>query len=177
MPATKKVLLVLTHGNVPCEALVPTEMLRRVGAHVTVASVQTETTIVNCSMGINIVADTKFEDLTEDDFDAVILPGGLDASKTMAANKDMQNLFRKYHAAGKLIALICAGPTLLAAAGIAPGSRITSYPTVKSTFSDYEYVEENVPCSWHVFPFAMAILEYLLGKEATDKLRASSLIY
>ncbi|KAI8048536.1 protein DJ-1 [Syncephalis plumigaleata] len=167
MATTKRALYLITKGSVSCEIIVPLEMLRRAGVHVTLASVHTETTTVHR------------------EYDAVILPGGLDPSKIMASSDLVKQIVQQHHSAGKLVAFICAGPTVLAASGIAKGSRITSYPTVKSEFADYEYVEERVVIDKNIitsrapgttFPFAMAIIEYLLGKESADKLRRSSLI-
>ncbi|RKP25750.1 dj-1 protein, partial [Syncephalis pseudoplumigaleata] len=157
------------------------EMLRRAGVHVTLASVQTESTTVECNMGINIVADKPAE---EADYDAVILPGGLGGSKTMAASELVKQTLKQYHEAGKLVALICAGPTVLAAAGIAKGGKITSYPSVKSEFAGKHMRCSSLPLLLQlhvrgpgtVFPFAMAIIEHLLGKAAADKLRSSCLI-
>jgi putative intracellular protease/amidase len=63
----------------------------------------------------------------------------------MASNQQVLSLIRSYYDSGRLVAAICAGPTVLAAAGIAHNAQITSYPSMRSKLDKtYQYCEDTV---------------------------------
>ncbi|KAI9592024.1 class I glutamine amidotransferase-like protein [Syncephalis fuscata] len=110
---------------------------------VTVASVDTETVEVLSDTKIKMIADVPFSAVNQDEYDAIVVPGGISAH-TLSQNEEVKRLLQRYHAQGKLLALICAAPTILAAAKVAPGIRITSYPLFEDHFEDYVYVKDPV---------------------------------
>ena len=75
--------------------------------------------------------DTTFDQVTADEFDALLLPGGEVNARTLRNNAEAQALVRQIDAQGKPIAVICHAPWLLISAGLVRGRKMTSSPDVK----------------------------------------------
>jgi protease I len=75
--------------------------------------------------------DTTFNQVTADEFDALLLPGGEANARALRDNADAQALVRQIDAQGKPIAVICHAPWLLISAGLVRGRKMTSSPDVK----------------------------------------------
>jgi protein deglycase len=83
--------------------------------------------IVRGSHDIKVVSDRLIrEDLI--DYDMIFLPGGLPGATNLKADHRVLDLLRQFDKKGKWIAAICAAPSVLAAAGIIEGRKLTSYP-------------------------------------------------
>lgn len=87
---------------------------------------------VQCSRDVVICPDTPLEAAKDSRYDAVILPGGLEGSKNLASSKVVGEILKKQESEGRLLAAICAAPTVFAAHGIGLGKRVTSYPSMQS---------------------------------------------
>jgi len=123
-----RVLIPLASGVEELEAVTLIDVLRRGGIDVTSASL-TETLPVKGSRGVTLLADASWASLDVAGFDALVLPGGGKGTEHLAADTRVLDAVRSFDAAGKLVAAICAAPTLLAAAGILKGRKATCYPT------------------------------------------------
>ena len=66
-----------------------------------------------------------------EEFDAVLLPGGVLNADTLRIEKKAQEFVRKMDEQGKPIAVICHGPWLLVSAGLVKGRKLTSWPTLQ----------------------------------------------
>jgi protein DJ-1 len=174
---TKKALVLIAHGTEEMEAIIPVDVLRRAGIHTTLASVESEKT-VKCSRDVRIQSDALLTEVASQPFDAIVIPGGLGGAKTMSSHQQVLSLIRSYYDSGRLVASICAGPTVLAAAGIAHNAQITSYPSVRSKLDkDYQYREDDVVQDKNLITsrgpgtamaFALAIARYLVGDQTTN---------
>lgn len=92
---------------------------------------------VKGSRDIFIVPDKSLDEAVCDgQYDAVVLPGGLGGANAMRESKAVGELLRAQEASGRLIAAICAAPTVLAQHGIATGKSVTSYPAMKPQLED-----------------------------------------
>lgn len=120
----KRVLCILESGFEEIEAIAPVDLLRRAGIKVVMAGVSNIE--ITGKSGIRIHAEAWLTDLSEDDFDALFLPGG-PAVMELRNNAEVIGLIRAFHAAGKPIAAICAAPLLLKDAGVLSGERITAH--------------------------------------------------
>ena len=94
--------------------------------------------------------DTQLRDARADDFDALVLPGGVMNPDKLRTNPDAVSFARAFADAGKPIAAICHGPWMLVEAGIAKGRKLTSWPSLKTditnaggTWVDEVVVEDN----------------------------------
>lgn len=86
-------------------------MLARAGVRVTIAAVNEDRVdrVVTLAQGTMIQADKSIEHCVNDEFDAIVVPGGSGA-KVLGASATLTELLRKQKAAGKLFGGICAGP-------------------------------------------------------------------
>lgn len=75
--------------------------------------------------------DLALEDVHADDFDAVLLPGGVRNADMLRASRHAQQFVRELDAQGKPLGVICHGPWLLISAGLVRGRTLTSWPTLQ----------------------------------------------
>lgn len=120
----KRVIVPVANGFEEIEAVVVIDILRRAGIDVVVAGV--DGTDVLGSHGIALRCDVSIEEC--DSADAIVLPGGMPGSQRLKENEAVRALVARFHAEGKLVAAICAAPTVLEACGILAGRRATSHP-------------------------------------------------
>jgi protease I len=77
--------------------------------------------------GHNFVLNATFNDVREQDYDALLIPGGR-APEYLRMNPRVLDIVRHFAGTNKPIAALCHGPQILAAAGILRGRRVTAYP-------------------------------------------------
>ncbi|KAF3421249.1 hypothetical protein E2986_06392 [Frieseomelitta varia] len=181
----KTALLLIADGSEEMEAVITTDVLRRVGIDVTVAGL-TENPCVKCSRDVKICVDAKLSDAVNQKYDVVILPGGLNGSKAFANSSEVGKLLQQQEQENRLIAAICAAPTALKIHGIAKGKKITSYPAMKDQLTDYyKYLEDKVVIDGNLitsrgpataFAFSLAIAEKLIDKQTADD-TAKAMLY
>jgi 4-methyl-5(b-hydroxyethyl)-thiazole monophosphate biosynthesis len=143
-----KALLLLAEGFEETEAVTVIDVLRRAGIEVIVAALHASP--VRGSHDIALVADTTLDALGGVDghgFDALVLPGGMPGAKHLREDPRVLELVRSFVASEKLTAAVCAGPTVLEAAGVLSGRRATSYPghTLPSALYREDQVVEDGP--------------------------------
>ena len=147
----KKVAVLLSQGFEECEALTTVDVLRRAG--LTCDMVGVEAIETTGSHGISVLADrTLTEDM--DDYDMVVLPGGLPGAEHLRDDARVIALLRCFDAQGKFIAAICAAPMALKAAGVTDGRAFTSYPVSYTHLDVYKrqaLAGESFPRPYHPF--------------------------
>lgn len=178
-----KALVILAEGHEEIEAITPIDLLRRVGINVTVAGLTSKE--VKGSHGLITVADTTLDEYS-DDFDALILPGGMPGTTNLENSNKVIELVKKAEAnSSKVCAAICAAPRVLYKAGILKGKNFTCYPGVEDEILDGKHSAENVVIDGNVITsrgvgtaidFSLAIVEYLVDTYAADIL-SSKIIY
>lgn len=178
----KKVALLLADGFEEVEAVTPVDFLRRAGIEVIVTSIAELK--VTGSHDIVILADTTLDTLG-DDLDGIILPGGMPGAANLAQSKALIALIRKMNKSSKLLAAICAAPALvLGKSELLEGRKFTCYPGFENEISGAKFSTESVVLDGNILTsrgpgtaaeFAIAIIEYLLGKEAAETVKKSTL--
>lgn len=180
----KKALIILAEGFEEIEAVTVIDVLRRAGIGVTVAGLSALQ--VKASRGVIIMAEKKLNEVTKD-FDALILPGGSTGAANLAASEESGSLIKSMYQDNKIIAAICAAPSVvLAPLGILKGKSVTGYPGMTENFGkDTKYKEDSVVVDGNIITshgpatvllFALAIVEKLIGKEASDKVAKATLV-
>jgi len=81
-----------------------------------------------------------------DDYDALLIPGGLTSPDLMRQSKRMRRFVRRFDEDGKPIAVICHGPWLLISAGVVEGRTLTSWPGIRDDVENAggEWVNRSV---------------------------------
>ncbi len=128
-----KVAVLTTDGVEQVELLEPKKALEEAGARVTVISpkggkVQGFTHHDKADI---IPVDMELNSANPDEFDAVLLPGGVINADALRIEKKAQEFVRKIDQHGKPVFVICHGPWLLVSAGFTKGRKLTSWPTLQ----------------------------------------------
>jgi protease I len=130
----KRILIVATNGFEQAELEVPRDKLKGAGAEVHVAAPDGE--VIKgwdeTDWGRPVSVDKKIDDAKVDDYDAIILPGGVMNPDHLRVNNEVLELIRGFFDAGKIVAAVCHAPWLLVEAGIAKGRMMTSYNSIKT---------------------------------------------
>ena len=183
--ATKTALLILAEGAEEMEAVIAVDVMRRAKIEVVVAGLSGDG-IVTCSRGINIKPDKNLADVKDNLYDALVLPGGGKGAKNLAESSYVETVMKNHYNNDKLIAAICAGPTVLAAHGVGKSKKVTCYPSVKGKIQDYVYSEDNVVRDGNIvtsrgpgtaFDFALEIVNILVGQDEANKLKGDMLLH
>lgn len=111
------------------ELWIPYYRLKEEGVDVTVVGSGTAQTY-HGKYGIPVQVDKNAADVTADQFDAVIIPGGYAPDK-MRVHDAMVSLVRDMFAKGKVVASICHGGWMLVSANVLSGKKATSYVAIK----------------------------------------------
>ena len=137
-----KALILLAEGFEETEAVTVIDLLRRSDIHVTVAGLTSLR--VTGSHGISIVADTLFDEVEKLDFSHLILPGGQPGTNNLKNDNRVLELVKRFQKEERILAAICAAPTVLLKAGVIDSVKITSFPGEKENFNPLNYSEQSV---------------------------------
>ena len=171
----KKVLVPLAPGCEELEAVTIIDILRRGGVQVTTAGMREGP--VKASRDVVLVPDVTLKQaLAADDFDMVVIPGGMGGSQALMECDPFIAYIKRMADQGKPTGAICAAPMILGKAGLLDGRSFTAYPGVldAETFVDAVYTGAAVECDSGVITsrgpgtamdFALAVLELLAGRE------------
>lgn len=121
-------LVPLADGFEDIEAVSIIDVLRRGGVNVVTASLNAETAVVSAH-GIRMFADALLAGVVENEYDAIILPGGGDGTENLKKSEILLQRLRRQKAQGGVVAAICAAPLALEAAGVIGDEEVTVYPS------------------------------------------------
>jgi protease I len=79
-----------------------------------------------------VKVDRTVEEVSVDDYDALLVPGGVGNPDQLRGDENAVNFVREFAAAKKPMAVICHGPWVLVEAGVARGLTLTSWPTLRT---------------------------------------------
>jgi protease I len=128
------VLIVATDGFEEWELFGPRQILQKRGAEVVLASLKLDPiqATVHDDPGKTIRPDLTIDDANADDFDALILPGGVRNPDQLRLHGNVIELIRAFDRQGKPIGAICHGPWLLIEADLLRGRTATSWPSIRT---------------------------------------------
>ncbi|WP_293876437.1 MULTISPECIES: type 1 glutamine amidotransferase domain-containing protein [unclassified Sphingomonas] len=133
--AQARVLMIATDGFEQDELFKPRQALIDAGATVTLASIATDPIqgVVNDSeKGESITPELTLEDVDTDDYDALVLPGGVGNPDKMRLEERAIEIVTEFMEDDKIVAAICHAPWLLVEADVVDGRRVTSWPSVRT---------------------------------------------
>lgn len=172
-----KVLIPLANGFEDIEAVTIIDVLRRGGVEVVTASVH-ETPEVRSAHGVDMRADALLDEIEDDVFDAIVLPGGGEGTENLKACEPLIRRLRRQHEENRLLCAICAAPTVLAFAGVLDEDvHVTCYPTCQMDLdrewspapvvSDGTVITGQAPGS--AMLFSLVVLQALAGTPIAKK--------
>lgn len=176
-----RVLVPLANGCEELEAVTIIDLLRRAGIEVVSASLIDGP--VYCSRGTVLLADSLLEAVQDEDFDMLVLPGGLPGADHLNADPRIHRLINRLAAADKPVAAICAAPKVLVENGILNGRKLTAYPGALAAIdtSRVSLTDQPVQVDGKVITsrgpgtamdFSLQLIETLLGKAARQQVEA-----
>lgn len=146
-------LLIAPEGTEEPEFRDPQEALTGAGATVHVVSARTgEIQTVNSDLkpGGSYTANKTFSEVSADDYDAVVIPGGTVGADKLRGDAEAVAFIRAFFEQGKPVGAICHAPWTLIEADVVKGRTLTSYPTVQTdlrnagaTWQDKEVVVDQ----------------------------------
>lgn len=144
----KRVAALVAHGFEQIELFDPKDALIAAGATVDVVSPEKNTVRGwnHTEWGKEVSVDRPLDQARADDYDALLLPGGVMNPDRLRMIPKAVEFVRQFFDDGKPIAVICHGPWTLVEADVVRGLKITSYPSVKTDLRNAgaEWVDEEV---------------------------------
>jgi 4-methyl-5(b-hydroxyethyl)-thiazole monophosphate biosynthesis len=166
----------LSNGFEDIEAFTVIDVLRR--ADIAIDTVGVPGTMIISKSGVRITTDKKFSEVNPEDYDGIIIPGGEENVKNLSNYLPLLSAIEKLNAKGKLIAAICAAPTILAKLGLLRDKKATIYPGLEKVLSyprgEKVVVDKNIITSQGpgtALEFALKIVEILAGTNKALSLR------
>ena len=167
-----KVLLILADGFEEIEAVSLIDIMRRGGIEVTTAHLNKA--LVLGANDITIMADISIDDISQNEFDMVVLPGGWGGTNILAEDSRVQNILKDFKNSNRYIGAMCAAPYALHTAGVL-NHNYTCYPSVEEKIrldgysADKKVVIDNMVITSRgpatAICFGLEIVKILIGEE------------
>ena len=134
MTTSKRVAILSENGFEESELTSPKKAMEDAGIKVDIVSPQKEKVKGwdHDHWSIELPVDINITNARIEDYDALVIPGGVMNPDLMRVNKDCVEFARNFLESGKPVAAICHGPQLLIETGLLDGRTMTSYPAVKT---------------------------------------------
>ncbi len=176
-----KIAIFLAEGLEEIEGLTVVDILRRAGVEVTTVAVSGKMEVTG-GHGITILADKLFENVDFAEVDGVVLPGGMPGTTNLMNHGGVNEVIKQFAKEQKLVAAICAAPSVLGQAGLLKGKHATSYPGFEEQLTGAVVSADKVVRDGNIvtsrgmgtaIPFALELTAYFLGQEKADEIKDS----
>ncbi|MTH44694.1 protein deglycase YajL [Intestinirhabdus alba] len=181
-------LVCLAPGSEETEAVTAIDLLVRGGIRVTTASVASDgdLTIV-CSRGVRLLADAPLVAVADGDYDAIVLPGGLQGAECFRDSPLLVETVRQFHLSGRIVAAICAvAATVFIPHDLFPVGNMTGFPGLKDRIPADRWQDKRVVWDPRVklltsqapgtaIDFGLKLIDLLAGREKAHEV-ASQLV-
>ncbi len=175
----KKILVPLAPGFEEIEAVTIIDILRRAGAQVVAAGLEKKN--VTGAHGIHLVVDSVLADELDEDWDMIVLPGGVPGTPNLAADERLKNLLVTQAKRERHTAAVCAAPSVLEKAGVTIGKQITIHPTWADKLDLSNYTAKRVQVDGNIITgcsagaameFAFELVKQLYGTAKVEEINA-----
>ena len=170
----------LAEGFEETEAVATIDVLRRAELPVKTVAVGTAGTLVAGAHGIPVQADIAEAEVTTDDMEAVVLPGGMPGTLNLERSETVKHSVTFCVENEKLTAAICAAPSILGHMGCLNGKKATCYPGFEQELQGAAVSAEPAVRDGNIItgkgpgaaiPFALMIVEAFCGGASAEELR------
>ncbi|MCG8533041.1 MAG: DJ-1/PfpI family protein [Desulfovibrionales bacterium] len=177
MEIIKKVLVPLAQGIEEMEAVTLIDVLRRANAHVVTASVDKGT--IQASRGLVFEADTSIDHCLDQEFDLIVLPGGIPGAENLAASAPLGKMLKDQASQNRYYGAICASPAVvLHPLGLVRPGKVTCHPAFAHLIGEVSSapVVRDGMCMTSrgggtALDFALAWVELLFPPRVLDQVR------
>ena len=139
----RTVLVPVAQGIEEMEAITIIDVLRRAEAKVIVASVDQKE--IHAARGTVFMADTLIRECMDQEFDLIVLPGGIPGAMNLQKSKDLEILLKKQAEKKKYYGAICASPAVvLHHHGLVRPGRVTCHPGFANEIENGAVQDQNV---------------------------------
>ena len=172
------IYIFLADGFEECEALVPVDILRRADISVKTVGIGSKTVVG--AHGISVNCDTTNENLSTDDIEAIILPGGMPGTLNLEKDKTVQDIIDFCVLNNLLICAICAAPSILGHKNLLNGKNATCFPGFEKDLLGATVLNQpvlrdgNIITSYGAgaaFEFGFEILSAIKGNDFAENLK------
>ncbi len=179
-----KTAIFLADGYEEIEALAVVDVFRRAGIEMDMVSISEEL-LTNGSHKIQVMADKLLKDIAFEEYDMLILPGGLRGMQNLENCESLMQQIDAFYEQDKYVAAICASPSILGRRGILAGKQATAYPGFEDELKGATVVDAGAVRNGNVITgrsmgsaieFALLLVETLLGKEKAEEI-AEQIVY
>jgi protease I len=144
----KRIAILADDGFEQSELLSPKRALEQAGAKTSVVSPASDRVKGwnHTDWGEKVLVDVALSKARPEDFDALVLPGGVMNPDRLRINADAVRFVQAFFAAGKPVGAICHGPWTLINAGAVRGRKMTSWPSIRTDLENAgaQWVDEEV---------------------------------
>ena len=145
----KVAILLAPVGSEQVEFTEPKKAVEDAGAQVDVVGIQTgeaQTMNSDVNMGETFTVEKTFSDVSPDDYDALVVPGGTVGADNLRGSEEAVNFVHGFFEQQKPVGVICHGPWTLVEADVVRGRTLTSYPTLQTDIRNAggEWVDQEV---------------------------------
>lgn len=174
-----KVYIFLANGFEEIEGLTVVDLLRRAKIDICMVSIE-ESICVTGAHNITVQADCLYKEANLDEADLLVLPGGMPGTINLLHYVQLIQKIKEFHKNDKLLAAICAAPSVLGACGVLTGKKACCYPGFEEKLLgatiQYEpvVVDGNVITSRGMgtaIDFALKIIEILVSEEVAKEIK------
>ncbi len=169
----------LADGFEEIEAITAIDVLRRAGLTVKTVAVGTAGKMVAGAHGVAVEADLLESQANCGTADAIVLPGGMPGTLNLERSPVVQSAIDSCMAQGKLVAAICAAPSILGHKGCLQGKQAVCYPGFEEALAGAAVVPDRLVVKdgtvitgkgpGAAIDFALALVETLCGGAAAKK--------
>ena len=180
-----KAYILIAEGFECVETLSPIDVMHRAGVEVVRVAVGGSLVVHSSHDLMSLECDMVIEECDFEDGAALILPGGNPGYLNLRNSDVVLRVVRDYYDGGRLVAAICGAPTVLAAAGVARGCRVTCHASVVAEMRGYNLVDSKVVEDGNLITaagagisidFALAIANRLVDSETMLRVQQGMMV-
>lgn len=182
MDTKPEVVICMADGCEEIEALTVVDLLRRAKIDICMASIH-EKNEVTGSHQITIKTDNLLCDVSLENCQLIVLPGGKIGTENLFSNELVEKNLKQLYKEEKYLAAICAAPSVLGRHGLLNGKQATCYPGFEHLLTGAEYIEnKKVVRDGRIITsrgmgtsieFALCLISLLRSKELADHISES----
>lgn len=175
----KKAVMLFANGYEEVEALMTVDLLKRAGVDIRLVSINDDLTVTG-SHGISVTMDTKLSRIQLKEEDAIIIPGGMPGTMNLGVDVAVTGALKQMNRDGKIVAAICAAPSVLGKCGILEGKKATCYPGFEDKLIGAEIVNKAVVTDGNIITsrglgtsmeFGFELIKKLISEEKAEEVR------